>query len=317
MQKHKVGVIGLGAIGERLIKGISQHESLEVVAVCDTAKERVEKVANELGDIQWFTSHLTMLEEAKVDLVYVAVPPKFHHKITLDVVDKGIHVLCEKPLANSVEEAHEMMQKAEEAKVVHAMNFPLNYSPGANTFAKLVKENYVGKIRRVELNMHFPTWPRFWQQNDWIAGREQGGFVLEVGVHYIQLTQKIFGPLKHATSSLELPEDPTKCETGIFASLTLEDGTPFVMNGLSQIPGQERIAYTVYGSEGTLSLINWSELEGGKLGEDILPIPADETLSSSLLNHLSLALNGKESELYSFVDGYHAQVILEKLRESK
>ncbi|MFT4412903.1 Gfo/Idh/MocA family protein [Fredinandcohnia humi] len=314
MEQIKVGVVGLGAIGERLIQGFTANENTTVVAVVDTDINRASQMAEKLGGINWYENHLDLINKEKLDLVYVAVPPKYHHKITVDVIEKGINVLCEKPLANSVVEAKHMLDKAEEAGIIHAMNFPLNYSASANMFEKLFKSGYIGKLRRIELNMKFPQWPRAWQQNEWVAGREQGGFVLEVGVHFIQLTQRIFGSILHQHTKLELPEDPTKCETGIIATLQLSDGTPLIINGISQIAGEERIEYVAYGSEGTLSLVNWARLEGGKLGEEIQPLETEIDETQNLISNLVDAIAGKESKLYDFKAGYDAQVILEKVR---
>lgn len=311
----KVGIIGLGAIGDRLINAFLKNEEVKIAAVCDTLEARLNAAAEKLEGTALFTNYKEMLEKAELDLVYVAVPPKFHHGIVLDVLDKKINVLCEKPLANSVEEAEEMMKKAEEAGVIHAMNFPLNYSSGPNTFARLIDEQYIGKLRRLELNLRFPDWPRLWQQNDWVASREQGGFVLEVGVHFIQLTQRIFGPVKILETSLEFPENPDKSEIGIVARGEFEDGTPFVVNGLSGIAGEENISYTAYGTEGTLSLLNWQKLEGGKVGGQITSIPEDESLSSTLIDNVVKALKGEDDAvLFNFIDGYNAQVVLEALR---
>ncbi|MEH7382894.1 Gfo/Idh/MocA family oxidoreductase [Bacillus sp. JJ1533] len=314
MENVRVGVIGLGAIGERLIQGFNSNKNTIVQAVVDTDKERVTRMVDKLGGINGYNNHKDMLAKEELDLVYVAVPPKYHHAVTMDVIKKGIHVLCEKPLANSVGEAKEMLEQAEKAKIIHAMNFPLNYRSPANTFERMIKEGYIGKLRKLELSMNFPNWPRLWQQNEWVAGREQGGFVLEVGVHFIQLTQRIFGSITHKTSKLEFPEDTSKCETGVIATLEFEDGTPFLINGISQVSGMERIAYTAYGTEGTLSLVDWGKLEGGKLGEEIQPIETGNEETSTLIDHLVTAILGKDSHLYTFKDGYKAQVILEKLR---
>ncbi|CAM4039098.1 Gfo/Idh/MocA family protein [Mesobacillus thioparans] len=311
----KVGIIGLGAIGQRLIKGFQGHAETEIAAVCDTMEERANEMAAELGGIPAFTNHKEMLETAKLDLVYVAVPPKFHHAVASDVIQKGIHILCEKPLANSVEEAESLLKQAQDAGIVHAMNFPLNYSAGSRSFAKLITENYVGKLRRVQLKMHFPEWPRPWQQNAWVASKDQGGYVLEVGVHFIQQVQKIFGRVTVKNVQLQFPEDPQASEIGILAMLELADGTPVWIDGMSQIAGKEEIAFTAYGSEGTLSLLNWGQLQGGKLGEEILPLQADDFLTDSLIDHLVKAVKGDEAIIIDFAAGYDAQVVLERLRK--
>ncbi|MBS8266773.1 gfo/Idh/MocA family oxidoreductase [Mesobacillus boroniphilus] len=311
----KVGVIGLGAIGQRLIRGFQEHPEMEIAAVCDSLQTRAKETAAELGGIPSYVDHQEMLEKTELDLVYVAVPPKFHHAVASDVLTKGIHILCEKPLANSVEEAESLLKQAQDAGVVHAMNFPLNYSAGSKTFEKLIKENSVGKLRRVQLKMHFPQWPRPWQQNAWVASKEQGGYVLEVGVHFIQQLQKIFGSVTVKDVQVQFPEDPQASENAILAILELSDGTPVLIDGMSQIAGKEEIAFTAYGDEGTLSLLNWGQLVGGKLGEEILPLNTDESLTDSLVDNLVKAIKGEEATIINFAAGYEAQVILEQLRK--
>jgi predicted dehydrogenase len=312
----KVGIVGLGAIGERLIQAFKPHSEIEVSAVCDINAERAKQVATELGDIKWFTQHKDLLEKAEVDMVYVAVPPAFHQDVVLDTLQARKHVLCEKPLANSTEEAKVMLEAAERAGVIHAMNFPLNYSSSTIKFAQLIEEGYVGEVRRIGLTLHFPQWPRQWQQNAWVGGKEQGGFILEVGAHFVQLIQRLFGQITQIQSELQFPEDPKACETGIIARMELDDGTPILVDGLSQIAGEEHLALTIYGTEGTLSLENWRQLKGAKLGETLNEISVEDvTPPAGLIENLIQAVQGKPSELYDFNVGYEVQLVLEALRD--
>jgi predicted dehydrogenase len=311
----RIGIIGLGAIGQRLIKQFTNHREVEIVAVCDRQESLATETAEMLGGILSYTDHQMLVTYEKVDLVYVAVPPKFHHGIVMDVVKAGKHVLCEKPLANSLEEANEMLKAAEEANNIHAMNFPLNYGQAATKFAELIEQNYLGKLRRLQLTMHFPEWPRLWQKNDWVGGREQGGFVLEVGVHFIQQIVKIFGDITNIQTSLELPEDPLKCETGIIATAELPEGTPVLIEGMSGIAGKEYIGFTAYGTEGVLSLDNWGELKGAKKREEMKEISFDDVTQKNLVDELVKSVNGEVAEIYDFEVGYKAQVVLEQLRK--
>ncbi|MFD0050719.1 Gfo/Idh/MocA family protein [Actinomycetes bacterium NPDC127524] len=310
----KTGIIGLGAIGQRLIKQFESHPETEIAAVCDWDGTLAQQVSESLGSIPFFSDYKEMLETAELDLVYVAVPPKHHHGIAASVMDRGIHILCEKPLANSLEEAEDLFRRSQEKELVSAMNFPLNYSAGARTFANLIRSEYIGKLRRIELHMRFPQWPRAWQQNNWVASREQGGFVLEVGIHFIQQIHMLFGPLTVKNRVLEFPEDTLASEQGIVAELSLHDGTPVIIDGLSGIAGDEEIRLTAYGTEGTLSLLNWSDLEGGKLGESLAPIKQDSSLNEALIDHIVRALKGEESIIIGFSEGYQAQTVLEQLR---
>jgi predicted dehydrogenase len=311
----RVGIVGLGAIGERLINTFKTYDEIEIKAVCDIAADRAKQVGEELGGVEWYTDHKALIAQPDVDLVYVAVPPIFHQAITLDVLQAKKHVLCEKPLANSVEEAKSMLEAAQQADVVHAMNFPLNYSASTLKFLQLIQEGYIGDLRRIGLLMHFPQWPREWQQNDWVGGREQGGYILEVGAHFIQLIQKAFGPITEVQSELQFPEDPKACESGVVAKMRLADGTPILVDGLSHIAGEERLALTAYGSKGTLSLENWRELKGGRLGEPLTEISIEDVQPpQGLMPNVVKAIRGQSADLYDFKVGYDVQVVLEALR---
>lgn len=312
-----IGIIGLGAIGQRLIKQFTEHDGVTIAAICDRNESLARETSEQLGSVQAYTDHKQLLADTQVDLVYVAVPPKFHHAIVMDSIHAKKHILCEKPLANTLEEAREMADAAKEAGIVHAMNFPLNYGQATMKFAELINENYIGKLRRLQLSMHFPEWPRAWQKNDWVGGREQGGFVLEVGVHFIQQTLKLFGEIHNIQTRLEFPEDLTLCETGIVATAELADGTPMLIEGISGQAGKEHIGFSAYGSEGVLTLENWGELRGAKTGDDLELISLEEVTPQRLIDELLKAVNGQEADLYDFEVGYQAQKVLEELRKEK
>jgi predicted dehydrogenase len=315
--KKKVAIIGIGALGEGMVQVFSEHSMVELVAVCDTNLEKVEQCAS-LYKVEGFTNHVDMLGKVEVDMVYVAVPPKWHHDIAVDVIQAGKHILCEKPLANSLEEAENLLRLAKENNVVHAMNFPLNYINNTRRFEELWLEGYIGRLRKVELSMQFPTWPRHWQQNSWINTREQGGFVFEVTGHFIQLIQRFFGPIVNVERELEFPDDPSLPETGIIAKMRLENGVPITFNGISGLAGleEQHLRLTAYGTEGTLSLIDLMKLKAGRIGEEYLEIELDNNhFWNELICEFVAAIDGRASELYDFQVGYDVQVVLEELRK--
>lgn len=312
----RVGMIGLGVVGERLIDAFLKYPSTEIVAVCDVVQERAESISQQLNGIAWYTNYKELLQETDVDLVYVAVPPKYHHAVALDVIASGKNILCEKPLANSLIEAREMFEHAQQAGVVHAMHFPVYYKEAFKEIKRHVTTGQLGEIRRVEIITQFHKWPREWQQTAWIGGREQGGFVREVIPHYIQMTRALFGKLESIQSQLELPDDPSKCETGILASMKLADGTPVLVNGFSQIAQPEHISFTIYGTQGTMALVDWNKLEIGKYREvpvEVVVKPNDAV--QELLTNMVKAINGEEADLIDFQEGYEIQKVLEALLE--
>ncbi|MET3699114.1 Gfo/Idh/MocA family protein [Bacillus oleivorans] len=310
----KVGIIGLGAVGERLLHKFLEHSETEVAAICDANKERLQSFQERLPDVQFYTDYEPILQDKNIDLVYVAVPPKFHHQIALEVIRAGKPILCEKPLANSFQEAVEMAQAAKNAQVVNAINFPTPYSSVYQMLKEKLESVAIGQIKRVELQMYFQEWPRFWQHNPWIAKREQGGFVREVSPHFLQVMIDLLGPVKHVHSKLNYPEDPTLCETGIIAHAEFQDGTPILINGLSGIGQKEHLAFKIYGDQGVLSLVNWSQLEEETLETPNTIIPTERKDSLlGLIDELVKALKGQPAKLVTFDRGVEVQFVLEQL----
>lgn len=313
----KIGIVGTGMMAERMMNSFKEHPRLQINGICDVNEERVNELATKFGTVA-YTHYQELLDNQDLDIVYVAVPPKWHHEVAKAVLAKEIHILCEKPLANSVEEAAELLALSKEKGVINAMNFPLNYEEGTRAFERLIHEGYVGKLRRVELRMEFPKWPRPRQQNSWISTREQGGFVFEVAGHLVQQILRTFGPISEVKADLELPEDPTLSETGIMATMHLTSGAPVYFNGIAGTAGthSQDIELTAYGSEGTVKLSNYAQLSAGEIGEELTLIPLEDNVrSEELIDAFVAAVDGKDAELYDFQVGYDVQVVLEKLRQ--
>jgi predicted dehydrogenase len=310
----KVGIIGLGAIGERLIQKFEQHPETQITAICDTNQDRLQMFKQRLQTAEGYTDYHTLLKSADVDLVHIAVPPKFHHEVLLSAAAAGKHILCEKPLANTYDEAAEMLAAVEKTGVVHGIHFPLAYSSAVDELIRQTADNELGRIKRVELNLQLPLWPRTWQQNPWIAGREQGGFVREVTPHFIEVILRAFGNVKRVESLIDYPENGTDCETAIIARAELDGGIPFLVNGLSGIAVKETFELTLYGDKKTLHFKNWTFLEESNYEQTGLPIeiiPNDE--SSLLISELVKAVKGEKANLVTFKEGLKIQEVLEQL----
>lgn len=309
---YKVGIIGAGVMGDRMIQAIASHSRYQVAAVCDVSEERAQEAAKQAGDAAWYTDYRNMLDDMHIDLVYLAVPPKLHHPIALEVLKRKKHLLCEKPLANSLAEAQEMLAAAETAGVVHAMHFPMYYQNVLPQMMARLPE--LGTIRRIDILVHFHKWPRPWQQAAWLAGREQGGFIREVLPHFVHLTYSLFGDMQVIRSDVDYPSDPEACEIGVAAYLQGADGTPITINGLAGIAHKEHLDYRIYGTQGTLSLVNWTNLHFGKEGEVPQPvtIPLNERLIQ-LLDEMVKKMNGEEARLVTFETGVKVQKVLEDL----
>ncbi|RLQ93071.1 Gfo/Idh/MocA family protein [Falsibacillus albus] len=312
--KIRAGMIGLGAIGVRMLEKFSSHENIELTAVCEPNQEKVDACRNKLPNASFYTDYRDMLKD-ELDLVYIGAPPKFHHDMAVEALKRGMHVICEKPLANSLMEAEGMALASDGAGVTAAMNFPLMYNKAVSVLEEKLAKNEIGAVKRAEVKIHHAVWPRPWQQNAWIGGREQGGFIREITPHYIQLIHHLFGSIKDVQSFVEYPEDESLCETGIIAQMKLEDGTSILVDGLSGIGEDDHVRFKLYGEHGTLSLVNWSRLEQGTINQETEEVLLDDSSipTRELLSEVAAAIQGKKSRIVDFKAGLEVQTILEQL----
>lgn len=313
MKQIGVGIIGLGIVGERLINVFNRHPRIEIVSGYDIDRDRMDHIS-EKYNIKTTKAWEEIIADKDVEMVYIAVPPKYHHEIAMKVIEAGKTIFCEKPLANSIDEALEMYKAVENSDLINGINFPLYYFSGYEKIKEILGNNEIGTIKRVELTGIFPSWPREWQQNNWIDTKDQGGFTREVFTHFIQVIHSLFGEITNINSSVTYPKDINKSETSLIATGRANGGIPILFNGLTGVDQREELTLKIYGTGGVLELANWRDLwfkneKDGRL--EIERKPIDPTYS--LVDSFVKAIDGKGNNLVKFKDGYLAAKVVETL----
>jgi predicted dehydrogenase len=105
----RAAVIGLGAMGRHHARVLSELPDVELVAVADVSQDQVDLIS-QAHNVPGFTDIDAMLEDQQLDMVSIVVPTSLHHEVSIKAMRLGINVLCEKPIASTVELAHEMIQ---------------------------------------------------------------------------------------------------------------------------------------------------------------------------------------------------------------
>ena len=190
--KLRVGVIGLG-MGRAHIKGFQAHPSCEVVAVADLDHERLANARQEFGINRAYTDAGPLIEREQLDIVAVATPNKFHKPLSLAALNKGIHVLCEKPMALTADEGREMIAAAKAAGKRLMINFSYRFRAQSQALKHLVDGGVLGEVysgRTCWLRRHgFPGFGG-WFTDKGMAG---GGPLIDLGVHRIDLALWLMG----------------------------------------------------------------------------------------------------------------------------
>lgn len=303
MTKTTIGMIGTGVVGERIINQALNNEHYEIAAIFDTNEQRTKKLQEKYNVNT--TNDLQELLNLKPDWVYIGTPPVSHASLAQEIAKHGLHILSEKPLAHDAADGEIMVQVAQQSNVKTAMHFPLMYGSAVHQFKKELASD-MGDIMRIELHTYFPEWPRKWQQNPWIASREQGGFIREIFPHYLQLTHHLFGDIDITAHETTYPQNEALCETGVSALAKTTSGIPMVINGLAGIGQEERIDYKIFGTNKTVTLRNWSQVFTAKAYEAEVEIIAAEA-PETMLDACRKTLLDEEAFIVPFEEGLKVQ----------
>jgi predicted dehydrogenase len=185
----KVGIVGSGFVAD--IHAVSYQgfvRDVEVVAVA--SPHNAEKFAREHGIPQAFSDYREMLKLPDLDAVDLCVPNDLHCAMTVDAARAGKHVICEKPLCVTLEEADEMIAACKQQGVLLLYAEELLFAPKYVRAKKLVDEGAVGKPFLVKQSEEHsgPHMPWFWD-----VKRSGGGVMLDMGCHSIEYTRWVLG----------------------------------------------------------------------------------------------------------------------------
>lgn len=192
VQKLRVGVIGLG-MGRAHIQGWQEHPQVEVVAIADPDAARLALVGDEFAIAGRYASAQAMLDEARLDVVSVCTPNKFHKDLTLAALAAGCHVLCEKPMAMNAQEGREMLEAAKDAGKRLMINFSYRFSAASRALKTQVDAGLFGEFYFGRSVWHRRRgMPGFggWFGTKALAG---GGPLIDLGVHRLDLALWLMG----------------------------------------------------------------------------------------------------------------------------
>ena len=196
----KVGVVGCGKIATSVhMPSIKQIRGYELVAASDLNKTRLDEARAKFGIDETYDDHRLMLAKADVDAVFVCTPPKYHFQVVMDALESGKHVLCEKPLASTLEESltikktYEMQRKTmRQLFLMPAHNFI--FTPCFEEALKRIENGDIGKISRIEACI--TTNLQFYGAKTDFRNQAKCGVLEDLFPHLIYLVQRVGGPIE-------------------------------------------------------------------------------------------------------------------------
>jgi predicted dehydrogenase len=230
-KKLRVGVIG-GGYGRNHILAYRVSGNVEVAAFCQRTQSDAEKIAREFNVPNVFTDYRELLQMKQLDAVSIATPPSFHCPIALEAFSRGLHVLCEKPLALNLTEAESMLAGARDANRVHMTAFNFRFIPAVRRMKELLEEGYVGdRIFHVDASWLVEgrlasETPLGWRHRKENAGV---GVLGDTGVHLIDLVRWLVGDFRKVSGQATIFNKERRLPDGSGkGAVTVEDSCMFI-----------------------------------------------------------------------------------------
>ena len=192
-------MIGTGNISHSHMDGYKQLSDVEIVAACDINQPRVEAYARQYGIRHVFTDYHDMLQMEELDAVSVCTWNSVHAAASIAALKAGKHVLCEKPLAMTVDEAAAMEQAAKESGCILMVGFVMRFEQKAMMLLDWVKAGHFGQIYFAKVSYL----RRAGNPGGWFADRKRsgGGPLIDLGVHIIDISHYLMGKPELVTVS--------------------------------------------------------------------------------------------------------------------
>ncbi len=186
-----LGMIGCGSFGVFCLNALAKVKELKIIAVADINERLAKKTANKF-QCKWYSKTQELINDSEVEMVHIVTPPSTHFSLSRYALQKGKHVLCEKPLALSLSEADEILNLAREKRVILPVNLVLRYVPITNIVKEIIRSEILGDPIRAyfenyatDSNLDKGHW--FWDK------KQSGGIFVEHGVHFFDLYRYWFG----------------------------------------------------------------------------------------------------------------------------
>lgn len=186
----RLGIIGCGGIANgKHMPAEKRNPRAEMVAFCDIIPERAQKAKEEYGteDSAVYTDYKELLKDETIDAVLVLTHNKEHCRITVDALNAGKHVLCEKPMATTYEEAVKMIEAAKKNNKVLTIGYQNRWRPDSMYMKQMAKDGEFGEVYYAEAiairRRAVPTWGVFIDEE-----KQGGGPLIDIGTHALDLT---------------------------------------------------------------------------------------------------------------------------------
>jgi predicted dehydrogenase len=178
----KAAVIGVGSIGQNHARVYREMDGVQLVGVADASAGTAAKIGNRLN-VPHYTDVNKLLEEQKPDLVSVSVPTSLHYSVGMDMIERGLNIMMEKPITSTLEQAEELCDAAKKKGVILAVGQIERFNPAVMELRRRLREGMLGKVYQIHTQRLSPYPSRI----------QDAGVVIDLASHDIDLMRYLTG----------------------------------------------------------------------------------------------------------------------------
>ncbi|MCA1030355.1 Gfo/Idh/MocA family oxidoreductase [Bacillus timonensis] len=347
-KKIKVGVIGTGFGAKVHVPIFSTHPNFEVVSIASVSRGNIEEIKKNTGIDRVYKDWKQMLDNEELDLVSIVSAPFLHHEMVIESYKRGLHVICEKPMAFDSNEAKEMIIARDRANKMGFINFEYRYVPARQKVKEIILSNTLGEIIHISYKCQLAGLDNLKdRRRGWLSQRKYGGGMLgALGSHMIDSLHWWTGKnFSEVTGDLTVHMKELIIDGEVVEERDAEDSFQI----LGQLSNEAKVTVDllsaakfvkenwrleISGSQGSLIMTNDSKVEvaiDDSLFKEVeltpnLPLP--EELSDVAKRYFqgfypfidnvfqSLQLGKYVDGLATFEDGYNVQCVIDSVRHA-
>ncbi len=291
----RIGIIGCGGIANgKHMPALKKQKDVQMVAFCDIIEERAVKAAKDYGtpDAKTYTDYKELLEDKTIDVVHVCTPNKEHSFITIDALEAGKHVMCEKPMAKTYAEAKAMLDAAKRTGKKLTIGYQNRHTPQALYVKQACEEGVLGDIyyaNAIALRRRaVPTWGVFLNEDE-----QGGGPLIDIGTHALDLTlwcmnnyrpkmvvgtkyRKLADQTQTANAWGDWDPKEFTVEDSAFGFVVMENGATIILQSswALNILDASEAAFRLCGTKAGADTVDGARINGVKYGRQYVEKPA-------------------------------------------
>ena len=251
----RIALVGCGRISRNHFEAIEKIDGLELAAVCDVVADRA-RAAGERYDVPWFESFDEMLGSARSDAVALCTPSGLHPKHGMLAASARKHVICEKPMAISLEGADQLVGACDAAGVQLFVVKQNRLNPAIQLLKRAIDRERFGRIYLANTTVRWTRPQEYYDQAPWRGTWEfDGGAIMNQASHYVDLIQWLIGPVESVMAKTATLARRIETEDTGVAVLRFRSGALGVIEvTMLTYPRNLEGSITILGEKGTVKV---------------------------------------------------------------